>query len=85
MDEKGHQFQSIAKIQDHWKERTEIPNGKGKIRAANGTERNNIMTRGWEVMVLWKYGSMDCIKVKEFKDSNPVEVAEYDVANRIQY
>ena len=35
-------------------------------------------------MVLWKDGSTGWIRLKDVKDSNPVEVAEYAVANRLQ-
>ena len=35
-------------------------------------------------MVLWKDESKDWMKLKYTKDSNPVEVADYVVANRIQ-
>ena len=33
---------------------------------------------------MYKYVSMDIIQLKYIKDSNPVEVAEYVVANDIQ-
>ena len=45
---------------------------------------NKITTREWEVMVLCKYGSTNWIQIKVVKDSNPVDVAEYAVENRIQ-
>ena len=35
-------------------------------------------------MVLWKDESKDWMKLKYTKDSNPVEFADYVVANRIQ-
>ena len=35
-------------------------------------------------MFLWKYGSRDWISLKYIKYSNPVDVAEYVVANCIQ-
>ena len=41
------------------------------------------MARGWEVMILWKYGSKDWIQIKYIKYSKPFEVAEYVVANHI--
>ena len=41
-------------------------------------------TKGWELLVSWKDGSSSWVKLKDLKNSNPVEVAEYAVANRIQ-
>ena len=84
MDDEDNQFQLLAQIQYHRKNGTSISIEEVKIRSANGKERYNIMTRGWEVMVLWKYGSTDWIHLKYINDSNPVEVAEYAVANCIQ-
>ena len=84
MDDEVHQFQLLAEIQDHWKDGVEISKEEGNIRSSNGTERDKIMTRGWEGMVLYKYVSMDIIQLKYIKDSNPVKVVEYVVANDIQ-
>ena len=36
-------------------------------------------------MVLLEDGSTNWIQIKEIKDSNPIEVAEYAVVNHIQY
>ena len=41
------------------------------------------MTRGLEVIVLWKEESTDFIQLKDIKNSKPFEVAEYVVANLI--
>ena len=46
--------------------------------------RDNITTRLWGVMVMWKDGSIIWIHLKYIKDSKPVEVAEYAVSNHIQ-
>ena len=61
----------------------EISKEDGKIRSSNGTERDKITTRGWEVMAMWKDGSTDWIHLKDINGSKPVEVAEYVVANHI--
>ena len=31
----------------------------------------------------WKDGSVDCVPLKELKQSNPVDLSEYSVANEI--
>ena len=41
-------------------------------------------TKGWELLVQWKDGSSDWISLKHLKESNPIELAEYAVAIRIQ-
>ena len=42
-------------------------------------------TRGWELLVEWKDGSMDWIKLSALKESYPVQLAEYAVANGIDH
>jgi hypothetical protein len=40
-------------------------------------------TKGWKLLVEWKDGSMDLLPLKDLKESYPVQVAEYAVANKI--
>ena len=53
-----------------------ITNHKGK-------RHPRITTRGWELQVEWDDGSATWAPLKDLKQSNPVEVAEYAVANKI--
>ena len=41
-------------------------------------------TKGWKLLCTWKDGSSDWIGLRHLKDSNPIVLAEYAVANRIQ-
>ena len=47
----------------------------------NGIARPVITTKGWDVQVSWIDGSTSWVPLKLMKESNPVEVAEYAVAN----
>jgi hypothetical protein len=40
-------------------------------------------TAGWELEVQWTDGSMDWLLLKDLKDSNPIEAAEYAISNGI--
>eukprot|EP00979_Chaetoceros_neogracilis_P016060 scaffold6898_cov247-Chaetoceros_neogracile.AAC.1 len=40
-------------------------------------------TAGWKLEVEWKDGSVDWVPLKDLKASNPLELAEYAVANEI--
>ena len=53
------------------------------IRTRSGQLRNKITTAGWELLVKYNDGSADWFKLKDLKDSNPIELAKYAVANRI--
>ena len=49
----------------------------------SGTQRRVITTKGWEVNLKWKDGSTTWKKLKDIKDSYPVQMAEYAVENRV--
>ena len=40
-------------------------------------------TKGWDFLCLWKDGSSTWAPLKDLKESNPVDIAEYVVGNRI--
>jgi hypothetical protein len=40
-------------------------------------------TRGWSLLVQWKDGSTDWVPLKDLKESNPLQVADYAVANQL--
>ena len=40
-------------------------------------------TQGWSLLVSWKDGSSDWMPLKDIKDSYPVQIAEYAMANKI--
>ena len=41
------------------------------------------MTRGWKLLVELNYGLVDWVPLKDLKQFNPVELAEYAVVNDI--
>ena len=70
-------------IVDHKKDHTAIPISEGKSRSYNGNESPNITTRCWKLLVECIDGQTSWIDLKDLKESNPIEVAEYAVTNRI--
>jgi hypothetical protein len=55
----------------------------GFITTSSGQRRLHHTTVGWVIMVTWKDGSAVWLLLKELKDSNQVELAEFTVANQI--
>ena len=49
---------------------------------SNDAERPET-TKGWEILVQWKDGSTTWSKLKDMKDSYPVQLAECAVQNKI--
>ena len=84
VDNEGHAYQIMKEVVDHRKnERTAVSKDDGMVRTRSGTLRPRITTSGWELLVEWMDGSTSWIPLKDLKHSNPLEVAEYAVANKI--
>ena len=41
-------------------------------------------TVGWKFNIKWRYGTTKWVSLKDIKESNPIEVAEYVTARDIQ-
>ena len=48
-----------------------------------GTKRRRETTKGWEILIEWKDGSMNWVALKDVKESYPVQLAEFAISNRI--
>jgi hypothetical protein len=83
VDDEGNMYQILSEITDHKTDGTAIPISEGTVRTASGAERPKVTTKGWFLLVQWKDGSSSWEKLNDLKASNPIEVAEYAVANRI--
>ena len=53
------------------------------ITTSSGTQHQVTTTKGWEVNLKWKDGSTTWKKLKDIKDSYPVQLVEYVVENRV--
>jgi hypothetical protein len=83
VDTEGNQFLLLQEISDHKTDNSAIQIADGMIRGANGTPTPKKTTRGWFLLVQWRDGSLSWERLVDLKASNPVEVAEYAVANRL--
>ena len=83
VDEQGHRHLMLDKIIDHRVLKDKIPKSKSTYNKNNGTNRRVQTTCGWETFVSWKDGSKDWISLKDIKDSYPVQLEEYAIANVI--
>ena len=83
-DEEGREFMLVNEIIDHKSDATAIPIVDGYTTSQNGNQVPKKTTRGWKLLVEWKNGTSTWRSLAELKESHPIEVAEYAVANRIQ-
>jgi Reverse transcriptase (RNA-dependent DNA polymerase) len=81
VDDEGRQFILIDLIKDHQKDATAFPRGNMYVQHAGN---NRQMRRTMKLLVQWKDGTTTCVTLKDFKESNPVEVAQYAVDNKIE-
>ena len=75
----------MEEITDHRRNELAVRADDGLVVTRNGNKVPKKTTVGWELMVTWKDGSSDWIKLKDIKDSYPVQVAEYAVTNKIAH
>ena len=86
VDEEGNMYSILKEVMDHRKTNEAVPISEANISTyfRERTEpKPKRTTKGWELLVQWKDGSSSWEKLKDLKASNPIEVAEYAVANRL--
>ena len=82
VDHDGHRALHFDVIIGH-RDGSELKEGDSWIKSANGVNRQIQTTIGWEVQLGWKDGQTTWHKLKDAKDSYPVQLAEYAVENKI--
>jgi hypothetical protein len=83
VDDEGRHFVLLNEIVDHRSTTDAIQLQDGFVIMPNGRKTPKRTTKGWELLVEWKDGSTSWIPLKDIKDTNPVEVAEYAIVNKI--
>ena len=61
-----------------------INNDEDTFATIGGRRIPIITTKVWYIQVRWKDGSSDWVPMSLFKQSNPIEIAEYVHANNLQ-
>jgi hypothetical protein len=82
VDHDGNLYTLIDEIVDHEK-RKDALSADDQYVMYNGKQRQRRTTRGWRFCIRWKDGSISWVDLKDLKESNPVEVAEYAVAHKL--
>ena len=83
IDSEGNQYQLLSEITDHRSDHSAIQIADGFTTSCNGNRVPKTMTRGWSLLVSWKDGSSNWMPLKDLKDSYPIQIAEYAMANKI--
>lgn len=83
VDDEGARHEIFQEITDHRMNKRAIPKEKGFTVSHNGRKVPKVTTVGWELLVEWKSGESQWVPLKNVKDANPIELAEYAIANHI--
>ena len=77
VDSDGHSYALMDEIIDHQKKETAVDKVDGFMTDQYGRKKRKYTTKGWDFPVNWKDGTQSWIPLKDIKESNPIEVAEY--------
>jgi hypothetical protein len=83
VDDEGRSYAVMSEIVDHRTNGHALSKDDGYVEDKRGKRHPRITTRGWELQVEWRDGSTTWVPLSELKESNPIQVAEYAVANKI--
>ena len=82
-DTEGRQYLLLNEISDHRKDETALTKENGYVIGRGGNRHCKRTTKGWKLLVEWKDKSTQWVPLKDLKQSNPVQLAEYAVTNKI--
>ena len=83
VDNEGNQQVLMKKIIDNCTSGQEVKQQDTFITLRTGTKRRRETTKGWEILIEWKDGSMNWVALKDVKESYPVQVAKFAISNHI--
>lgn len=77
VDEDGHRFQLLDHIIDHRSDHKAIPKEDAFVHDKNGRRSRRCTTKGHYFLVGWKDGTESWVPLKDLKETNPVDIAEF--------
>ena len=83
MDDEGNGVALLDEIIDHKREATAISKEDGYVTGRNGVKKPKQTTVGWKLLVKLKDHTTVWIKLKDLKESNPLELAQYASDNQL--
>ncbi len=84
-DPEGRQYRIFNEISDHRKDDTALNVADGSYVTRAGNPVSKKTTKEWHMLVEWRDRSMSWHKLADIKESYPMQLAEYAVANGIDH
>jgi len=82
VDEEGNQYLLLDEVIDHHKDGSAISSDDKWIQQGSNHQLRRT-TQGWKLNILWKDSTTSWEHLRNIKESNPIQVAEYAVANKL--
>jgi hypothetical protein len=82
VDEEGRQFNVLEEIIDHHQNKDAIT-PEDAFDVINGKRHPKRTTKGWQLCIRWHNRSTSWEDLKDLKEANPIETAEYAVAHSL--
>ena len=82
-DSEGWQYFVLKEITNHQRCQGAVHKNDGYVISRNGNWHPKRTTHGWDLLVKWRDGQTTWVPLKDIKESNPLEVTRYAVANKI--
>ena len=83
LENKGSDILQFKGIIDHKKNGSHMTKETGFTVLKGGQNKCNPTTRGWKVLVQWRDETTTWMDLTDVKEDNPIGLAEYEVANKI--
>src|SRR5687767_14722708 len=83
-DVNGVQQLLMKAIVGHKRDKTAVDHADRFV-TVNGRQHHSKTTRGWKMCVEWKDGSTSWERLSDSKESYPIKVAEYALAQGIEH
>ena len=83
VDDDGRTEMIMDEILDHRTNEEAVPKEDGWVQNSAGTSKRAITTKGWDIKVQWSDSSTNWVPLRDIKESNPIEVAEYAIRTNI--
>ena len=84
VDDEGHRYLSMDEIVDYKRDESAIDKADAFITDKHGRKSRRYTTKGWSFLINWKDGTQSWVPLKDMKESNPIEVAEFVVSKEIE-
>ena len=84
VDPEGYHTNGHGVILDHKRNGMAVPISGKYCKTRQGRQTQRKSTLVWALQIKWKNGSKQWLKLKDLKESNPVDVAVYATARGIQ-